>query len=88
MKTYIWNNIQIKVLCNANQQNFHLIYGIWDRKYKNITITLQKEQEYPLKLSFCFQISDNIVIHVYIHEHWNVTTRQHSCTEFNKFLLY
>jgi hypothetical protein len=61
--------------------HFHLSYGIWVWKYKNITITLPKEQEYPLKFSFCFQISDNIVIHVYIHEHWNYTTCQHSCTK-------
>ena len=65
--------------------NFHLSYGFWVRKYKNITITLQKEQEYPLKFSFCFQISDSIVIHVYILEHWDCTTRQHSCTKLTHF---
>jgi hypothetical protein len=41
--------------------NFHLSYGILVRKYKNVTITLQKEQENPLKICFCFQSSDKIV---------------------------
>jgi hypothetical protein len=31
--------------------NFHLSYGILVRKYKNVTITLQKERENPLKIS-------------------------------------
>jgi hypothetical protein len=37
--------------------NFHLsyMYGILVRKYKNVTITLQKERENPLKICFCFQ---------------------------------
>ena len=29
--------------------NVHLSYGILVRKYKNVTITLQKERENPLK---------------------------------------
>jgi hypothetical protein len=35
--------------------SFHLIYGINVRMYKNVMITLQKEQENPLQISFCFQ---------------------------------
>jgi hypothetical protein len=35
--------------------NFHLSYGILVRKYKKVTITLQKERENPLKIFFCFQ---------------------------------
>ena len=35
--------------------NFHLSYGILVRKYKNVTIMLQKERENPLKIRFCFQ---------------------------------
>ena len=31
------------------------MYGILVRKYKNVTITLQKERENPLKICFCFQ---------------------------------
>jgi hypothetical protein len=38
-------------------------YGISVRKYKNVTITLQKERENPLKLSFCFQTGDTSIIH-------------------------
>ena len=41
--------------------NVHLCYGILVRKYKNVTITLQKEQENPLKICFCFQSRDKIV---------------------------
>jgi hypothetical protein len=39
-------------------------YGILVRKYKNVTIMLQKERENPLKISFCFQTGDKIVIYV------------------------
>ena len=60
--------------------NVHLSYDILLQEYKNITITLQKEQEYPLKFSFCFQTGDEIAIYVYIYEHWKCTTRQKSCT--------
>jgi hypothetical protein len=35
--------------------NVHLSYGILVRKYKNVTITLQKEQENPLKICFVFK---------------------------------
>jgi hypothetical protein len=35
--------------------NFHMSYGILLRKYKNVMITLKKEQENPLKIGFCFQ---------------------------------
>jgi hypothetical protein len=38
--------------------HFHLSYGILVRKYKNVTITLQKERENPLNISFCFQTGD------------------------------
>ena len=62
--------------------NFHLDYGILVRKYKNVTITLQKEQEHPLKISFCFQTGDNIVIYVSTHGHWDCTTLQHHCIAF------
>jgi hypothetical protein len=34
--------------------NIHLSYGILDHKYKHVTITLQKEWENPLTISFCF----------------------------------
>ena len=48
---------------------FHLSYGILVHKYKNVTITLQKEQENPLKISFCFQTRDKIVIYVSTRGH-------------------
>jgi hypothetical protein len=50
--------------------NLHLSYDIVIvRKYKNVTITLQKERENPLKISFCFQTGDNIVIYVSTRGH-------------------
>jgi hypothetical protein len=39
------------------------------RKYKNVTITLQKERENPLKVRFCFQNGDTIVIYVSTRGH-------------------
>jgi len=33
---------------------FHLRYAILVRKSQNVMITLQKYQENPLKISFCF----------------------------------
>jgi hypothetical protein len=50
--------------------NVHLSYGILVRKYKNVTITLRKEQENPLKICFCFQTGDKIVIYVSTRGHW------------------
>jgi hypothetical protein len=35
--------------------NFHPSYGILVRKYKNVTITLQKERAHPLKSVFVFK---------------------------------
>jgi hypothetical protein len=49
--------------------NFHLSYGILLSKYKNVTITLQKEQENPLKISFCCLTGDQIVIYVSTRGH-------------------
>jgi hypothetical protein len=49
--------------------NVHLSYGILVRKYKNVTITLRKEQENPLKICFCFQTGDKIVIYVSTRGH-------------------
>ena len=54
--------------------NFHLSYGILVRKYKNVTITLQKERENPLKISFCFQTGNKIVIYVSTRGHCDCTT--------------
>jgi hypothetical protein len=62
--------------------NFHLSYGILVRKYKNVTITLQKERENPLQISFCFQTGDKIVIYVSTHGHWDCTTFQHHYATF------
>jgi hypothetical protein len=62
--------------------NFHMSYNILLRKYKNVMITLSKEQENPLKISFCFQTGDKIVIYVSTRGHWNCTTLQHHCTAF------
>jgi hypothetical protein len=62
--------------------NFHLSYGILVRKYKNVTITLQTERENPLKVRFCFQTEDKIVIYVSTRGHWDCTTLQHHCTTF------
>jgi len=45
-------------------------------------ITLQKEQENPLKISFCFQNGDKIVIYVSTHGHCDCTTLQHYSTAF------
>jgi hypothetical protein len=49
--------------------HFHLSYGLLVRKNKNVTITLQKEGENPLKIRFCFQTGDKIVIYVFTHGH-------------------
>jgi hypothetical protein len=57
--------------------NIHLSYGILVRKYKNVTITLQKERDNPLQISFCFQTGDEIVIYVSTRGHWDCTTLQH-----------
>jgi hypothetical protein len=62
--------------------NFHLSYGISVRKYKNVTTTLQKEQETQLKISFCFQTGDKIAIYVSTRRHWDCTTLQQYCTTF------
>ena len=56
--------------------NFHL------SKNKNVTITLQTERENPLKVCFCFQTEDKIVIYVSTRGHWDCTTLQHHCTTF------
>ena len=40
-----------------------------ERKYTNVTITLQKERENPLKISFCFQTVDKIVIYMSTRGH-------------------
>jgi hypothetical protein len=45
--------------------NFHLSYSILVRKSNNVMITLQKYQEKPLKIIFCFQTGDEIVIYVF-----------------------
>ena len=45
-------------------------------------ITLQKYQENPLSIRFCFQTGDKIVIYVSTREHWDCTTLQHHCTTF------
>ena len=62
--------------------NFHLSYGILIRKYKNVMITLQKEWDNPLKIRFCFQTGDKIVIYVSTRGHWDCTILQHHCTTF------
>jgi hypothetical protein len=49
--------------------NFHRSKGILVCNYKIVMITLQKEQENPLKISFCFQNGDKIVIYVSTHGH-------------------
>ena len=61
---------------------FHLRYAILVRKSKNVMITLQKYQENPIKISFCFQSGDKIVIYVSTRGHWDCTTLQHHCTTF------
>ena len=58
--------------------NFHPSKGILVCNYKIVMITLQKEQENSLKISFCFQNGDKIVIYVSTHGHWDCTTLQHS----------
>ena len=65
--------------------NFHLSYSILVCKSKNVMITLQKYQENPLKVSFCFQTGDNIVIYVSTRGHWDCTTLQQYCTTFGMF---
>jgi hypothetical protein len=60
--------------------NFHLSYGILVPKYKNVTITLKKPWENPLKISCCFQTGDKNVIYVSTRGHWDSTTLQHHCT--------
>jgi len=60
--------------------NVHLSHGILVRKYKNVTITLQKEREKPLNISFCFQTGDKIVIYVSTRGH--CTTLRHHCATF------
>ena len=62
--------------------NFHLRYAILVRKSKNVTITLQKYQENPLKIGFCFQTEDKIVIYVSIRGHWDCTILQQDCATF------
>jgi hypothetical protein len=47
--------------------SFHLIYGSNVHMYKNVMITLQKEQENPLQISFCFQTREKIAIYVLTH---------------------
>jgi len=42
--------------------------------YKNVTITLQKERDNPLRISFCFQTGAKIVIYVSTCGHWDCTT--------------
>jgi len=37
-------------------------------------ITLQRERENPLKIRFCFQTGDKIVIYVSTRGHWDCTT--------------
>ena len=61
---------------------FHLSYAIFVRKSKNVMITLQKYQENPLKISFCFQTGDTIVIYRSTRGRWDCTTLQHHCTTF------
>ena len=61
---------------------FHLSYGMLICKYKHVTITLQKERENPLKIGFCFQTGDKIVIYVSTRGHRDCTTLQHHCTDF------
>ena len=58
------------------------LHGILASKYKNVTNMLQKDQENPLKISFCFQTGDNIVIYMSTHGHWDCTTLRHHCTTF------
>jgi len=62
--------------------HFHLRYGILVCKYKNVTITSQKERENPLKISFYFQTGDTIVSYVSTRGHWDCITLQHHCTTF------
>ena len=50
---------------------------LWDFSPK-----VQKEQENKLKISFCFQTGDKIVIYVSTRGHWDCTTLQHHCTAF------
>ena len=56
--------------------SFSLIYDSLVRKYKNVTIRLQKEQENPLKIYF-FQTMEKMVIYVSIHGHCDCTSLQH-----------
>jgi hypothetical protein len=49
--------------------NFHLSHSILACKSKNVMITLQKYKENPLKISFCFQTGDKIIIYVSTHGH-------------------
>jgi hypothetical protein len=79
-----WKTFKISSLhCVKMYPDVLLIYGILVRKYKNVTITLQKERENPLKIRFCFQTADKIVIYVSTHGHWDCTTLQHHCTTFS-----
>ena len=55
----------------------HVSYGILVPKYKNVMITLLKEQENPLKINFCFQAVDKIVLYVSTHGDWDCTTLEH-----------
>jgi hypothetical protein len=55
--------------------------------YKNVMITLSKEQENPITISWCFQTGDNIVIYVSTRGHWDCTTLQHHCTARNICLI-
>jgi hypothetical protein len=76
-----YNKTRLKTL--KMHPNFHLSYGILVRQYKNVMIMLQKERENPLKISFCFQTGDKIVIYVSTHGHWDCTTLQQHCTTFD-----
>jgi hypothetical protein len=64
---------------------FHIDCGILVRQNKNGTITLHKEQESSLRLSYYFQTEDEIVVHVYTLGHWNYTTLHHYCGEVTQF---
>jgi len=62
--------------------NFHLGYGIF-QQVQNAMITLQKEQENSLKISFLFPCRDKIAIYVCTRGHWDCITLQQYCTTFS-----
>jgi hypothetical protein len=80
-KMILYSNQKCTVEVSIWNHRFTMTSCLLWRKYKNVTITLQKDRENPLKLGFCSNRGKN-VIYVSTRGHWDCTTLQHHCTTF------